>query len=440
MLDDFSKYLDENVDDVFDKQVYLAISGGIDSMTLSHLLKLKGISHVLLHCNFSLRGIESDEDESFLVDYAQANNLEIFIKRFDTKTIASNAKKSIQETARKLRYDWFEEIIEDAPNSILFTAHHLDDSIETFFINTLRGTGLKGLTGIPNVRKYIYRPLLNFTSEDIYAFSIENSIAFREDSSNQDSKYLRNNIRHNIIPDLVAIEPNLKSKMNGLLSELNETYKWIENRAQIFINNHFIEEENKTIVPLDVLKKEDQLFIHYIMKGYNLNRIKLQSFYNFLSSNNGSFFYTKGYQFLNDRNKLIITSSLETRKTNNVVLINDPNSNLNFENTLISLNVVEGNSIEHINLPVKLDLDKLVFPLKFSNWNEGDKITPLGMSGAKLLSDIFINKKIDQLTKNELIVLSDKTGIIAVLGVVISDQVKVDENTTRMLEINLAAI
>lgn len=440
MLDVFSKYINENIDNVFNKKVYLAISGGIDSMTLSHLLTLTSVSHTLLHCNFMLRGNESDEDELFLKKYAHENNLEIIVNRFDTNSIATKSKSTIQETARELRYNWFKETMKDVPNSILMTAHHLDDSIETFFINTLRGTGLKGLSGIPRFRNNIYRPLLNFTSEDIHTFSEVNGIIYREDSSNQDSKYLRNNIRNNIIPDLISIEPHLKAKMKVLLSDLNNTYQWIADKAQLFIDTNFIIKEEKAIISLNILNKEDPIFIQYILKDYNLNRVKLNAFHSFLSAKNGSLFFTEGYKFLIDRNSLIISKDSIQKVTNNSLSIEDANCKLNYQNKLISFRIVNGNKVENKNIPVKLDLNKVSFPLKLRIWNHGDKMTPLGMSGSKLLSDIFIDKKIDLFQKQNLIVLSDTSRIIAVLGIVINEHAKVDVHTTKMLEINLAAI
>ena len=226
----FIKHFNQTID-IKNVTVYLAISGGVDSMVLSKLLSILKIKHTLLHCNFNLRRHESDEDEAFLLDYANKNNIKLQVKHFDTSNIAKQQKLTIQECARNLRYDWFNTYLNEA-NSILLTAHHLDDSIETFFINILRGTGLKGISGIGSGKNKIFRPLLPFSKEEVKNYAIENQIAFREDSSNKSDNYLRNDLRHNFVPQFKSLTTSLNAKMASLFDELTETELFISSITQ----------------------------------------------------------------------------------------------------------------------------------------------------------------------------------------------------------------
>ena len=202
MLQKFQNHIIQNFNFLIGRRLLLACSGGLDSMVMVDLFHKLSFDMAIAHCNFQLRGMESFEDQNFVHNYAETNNIELFITQFDTEAFAEDYKLSTQVAARELRYSWFYELLETKKYDYILTAHHADDNLETFLINFVRGTGLEGLTGIPAQNGTIIRPLLIFSRKEIEQYAKENNIEWREDSSNTSDKYLRNNIRHNLVPVL----------------------------------------------------------------------------------------------------------------------------------------------------------------------------------------------------------------------------------------------
>jgi len=208
MLKAFQDLLNNRFPFLKDTPLLLAVSGGLDSMVLTDLCVKSGLNISLAHCNFKLRAQESDGDEDFIKDFAQKNHLEVFTTHFETETFATTTKQSIQMAARQLRYEWFDTLKYQNGFEYILTAHHADDNLETVLINLSRGTGLEGLTGIPELNGSIVRPLLEFSREDIHNFATHHKLSWREDSSNNSTKYVRNNLRHTIIPLLKNLNPS----------------------------------------------------------------------------------------------------------------------------------------------------------------------------------------------------------------------------------------
>ena len=233
-----------------EKKLYIAISGGVDSSVLLHILVSLNLKPHLLHVNFKLRGEEANKDEEFVRELSQKYDLEFSSKSFDAYAISQELRLTVQETARKLRYDWFEEIMD--PDSLLLTAHHLNDSIETFFINLLRGTGLKGLTGIPESRGNIYRPLLHVSKLAICEYSDKHNVEWREDSSNSLDKYLRNKVRHDLIPRIEDSGNGIYTKMDTMLQDLQAADELIKDTA----DNWFKVNVENNSIDLKVLKED----------------------------------------------------------------------------------------------------------------------------------------------------------------------------------------
>ncbi|HEX9825611.1 MAG TPA: tRNA lysidine(34) synthetase TilS, partial [Flavobacteriaceae bacterium] len=206
----------------------VAISGGMDSVVLAHLCHKMEIDIALAHCNFNLRGDESDADEDFVLQLAEDLNLEVFIESFDTEAYAKTHKLSTQMAARELRYAWFDDLMEQLHFDYVLTAHHADDNLETFLINLSRGTGLEGLTGIPEINGNIVRPLLPFSRQELEYYAIKNKLKWREDSSNIATKYLRNKLRHEVIPTLKEINPQILQNFNKTLSFLQDSNEIME--------------------------------------------------------------------------------------------------------------------------------------------------------------------------------------------------------------------
>ena len=294
MLSKFNRNLTELVSDLSKAKLFIAVSGGIDSVVLTHLCIQQGLSPHLLHCNFQLRNEESDEDETFVKHLAESNHLKYTVKHFDTKRIAEANNIGIQECARHLRYEWFNTYLTDEDSYVL-TAHHLDDSIETFHINTLRGTGIKGLLGIPRKRGQIIRPFINFTKFEIANFSKNKGIEFREDSSNTSDKYLRNKIRHHIVPQLEDLTEGYKQKMETLMTELNEVNDFIEQFVKDFKRKHFGEKSNQ-IIELDLIQNFSKTLISKLFSEYEITRANSIQLLNLFKAQTGAeFFNSKFY-------------------------------------------------------------------------------------------------------------------------------------------------
>jgi tRNA(Ile)-lysidine synthase len=413
-----------------DTTIYVAISGGVDSIVLSHLLTSIKRKHLLLHCNFNLRGEEANQDESFLKEYASDNNIEIKTTSFNTKLTAQEENLSIQECARNLRYNWFFTFVNNE-NSILMTAHHLDDSIETFFINILRGTGLKGISGIPNGKNKIYRPLLSFGKKDILDFATDNNILFREDSSNSSDNYLRNNLRHHFIPEFKKLTGDFEQKISTMFTELEETNNFIEDYLSPI--KELMISENKILK--SSLLKIPQFMWHRLFSILGLSRKHNSELIKLVNSSIGSEFKSTTHRLLNDRDYLIIS------KTDNInpdfsIIVNENlqdivvfNHQFKFQKTLnLAFDKHEKNK-------AFLDLDKVSFPIIIRKWKNGDKIQPLGMIGKKLISDILINHKLNKFDKEAQTVIECGGKIVWLTDLVISNSFSITKNTKNVLKI-----
>jgi tRNA(Ile)-lysidine synthase len=424
MYTQFQSQLNFNLD----SEIYLAISGGLDSMVLSHLLHHFEIEHTLLHCNFNLRAEASIKDEQFIIDYAESKHIEYHTISFDTKAESKLRKLNTQECARVLRYEWFATFLEKTDQSILLTAHHLDDSIETFFINTLRGTGLKGLAGIANGKHNIYRPLLKFTKSEITAFAKSENIKFREDESNQSDNYLRNKLRHHIVPELKELSTNLTEKMDTMMTELNDIDLFITNFIDSFKSEHNFNLEKIHTLPEFMWYK---LFADYgVSRKNNSELIKL------IKSHTGSTYKTATHTLLKDRTEVLVSKN-EIRLP--ITLEVEPNTTSVevYDGQLVFEQLTNIESIAFSENVAYLDFDKLQFPLTIRNWNQGDKIQPLGMkNGSKLISDVLINKKINQFKKEKQLVITSKDKTVWLVDLMVSEKFAISKKTKIAFKIS----
>ncbi|UKN03039.1 tRNA lysidine(34) synthetase TilS [Paracrocinitomix mangrovi] len=433
MLERFKEIIFSDYPDINDRKIFLAMSGGKDSMVLSVLLTKCNIKHILLHCNFHLRGEESDQDELFVRNYALKNQIELRVKNFNTIEEANNLNLNIQLAARKLRYDWFFNELK-SNNDLLLTAHHLDDSIETFFINLLRGTGIKGILGIPKYNQQIYRPLNKFTVDDIYSFIDQQNIEYREDSSNKLSdKYLRNNIRHNIIPSFLELEPEFKKKMSSFFDEMSDINELIEKIASNF-SSEIVTSGNLKSIGLEKVIQLNNTILLRVFDPFGIKRSNIKEFIKFLkNSNTGSIFKSTEFEFLLDRDRIFIRQ--QALKVDVAINIDD-SIPAQIEIFHKQLKFELKNKADFLNDVIYLDKGKIEFPLKVRNWQNGDKILPLGLNGGKLVSDILIDKKFSLFEKEEIIVIEDNTGkLIAIPPFLTSENFKVDNQTFEILVI-----
>ncbi len=427
MIDKIDKYIKEKK--LFSKKdkLLLAISGGADSVCLFYILKKLGYNIELAHCNFQLRGRESIEDEEFIKSLAEKHNVNLHRKRFNTNEYVQKNQVSIQVAARNLRYNWFEKLLKKYNLNKIVVAHNKDDKIETFFINLLRGTGLKGLISMKVKTGNIVRPLLILSRKNIESYLAEIDADYRTDSSNRDIKYLRNKIRHNLIPVLKDINPEFNKIMIKNISNLDSIDKIInENILQIKQKLIFKEKETYKIDIKNLLKLNNSEAIMYeIFSEYGFTQI--DKIIKACKSQSGKTFYSKNFQLIIDRENIIV-AKLEGFEAERDILISD---NLIDYPVSMSLSILNKPIEYNINC-ANLDFDKLSFPLKLRKWRKGDKFKPLGMNNFKKLSDFFIDQKYSILEKQRQWILCSGDDIIWIVGNRIDDRYKVESYTKKV--------
>ena len=284
----------------------LAISGGVDSMVLANLFLINNLNFSIAHCNFQLRGKESDDDELFIKKWCSEKDIKLYNKKFSTEDYCKNNKLTIQMGARELRYEWFSELIDKEKYDFIVTAHHIDDQLETFIINSIRGTGIDGLVGIPDKINKIIRPLLMSSKDQIIEYSKVNKINYREDSSNDKEDYLRNKIRHSVIPYLKSDDDNVLLKFKTTIENLNSTKIFVQKVISKIRDRVFIYEGENIITDIDLLKDLDpiEFYIHELYKDFEFNYKEVMKLFD---SDSGKYISSSNYNMTKQKNNLIIS-------------------------------------------------------------------------------------------------------------------------------------
>lgn len=434
----FSKFQDHIVSRfpfLESKKLFLAVSGGLDSMVLLHLMKQLPYEIAVLHCNFQLRGLESFGDQEFVQKYCNQNDIPFFTTQFDTKAFAEDYKLSTQVAARELRYSWFYELLEEENFDYILTAHHADDNLETFIINLTRGTGLEGLTGIPEENERIIRPLLPFSREEILKYAEENNIEWHEDSSNASNKYLRNKIRHDLVPILKEINPNFLDAFQKTQSYLQESQEMVED-ASIMIYQQVAKEEGEDIhFDLNQLKKLPN-YKSYLYQWLNeFGFTAWNDIYDLVKGQSGKQVLSSAFRLLKNRETLIL-SPLSEELVNEEFEIQENDTEVNFPLKLRLCNV-DHISIES-NKAIFVDSEKIRFPLILRKWNEGDVFHPFGMQGkSKKVSKLFKDEKLSLIEKEKTWILSSEDQIVWVVGLRQDERFKIENTTNNILKIEL---
>ena len=419
-----------------EERILLAFSAGIDSVVLAELLLASKFKIGIAHVNFQLRGNESDENENFAKAFAAKHGLAFYSIRFDTEAFAVQEKISIQMAARKLRYDWFETIRLQEHYDSIATAHHLSDSIETFFINVSRGTGIAGLHGISLHINYIKRPLLPFTKKEITAYAEKNNFEWQEDSSNQKDAYLRNQIRHHIVPEFEKINPSFANQMDELLLEISEVEK-IKNIWLSDLQNIGLEKKDGHIrISIDWLKSlaQGKYFLSQTLKSFGFSITSSNDCWKALDKQSGIQFFSASHRLVKDRTHLLIETLSEEQLAQQAAA-----THFLWQPSQMVLDlgpfVIEG--LESTSVPALdqlssnqacLNADLLEFPLQIRKWQAADSFQPLGMQGNKKLSDFFIDEKFSLIEKDNTFVMVSGTDIVWVIGHRISEKYKVNHN------------
>ena len=284
----------------------VAISGGVDSMVLANLFLINNLKFSIAHCNFQLRGKESDDDELFINKWCSEKDIKLYNKKFSTEDYCKNNKLTIQMGARELRYEWFSELIDKEKYDFIVTAHHIDDQLETFIINSIRGTGIDGLVGIPDKINKIVRPLLMISKDQIIEYSKVNKINYREDSSNDKEDYLRNKIRHSVIPYLKSDDDNVLLKFKTTIENLNSTKIFVQKVISKVRDRVFIYEGENIITNIDLLKDLDpiEFYIHELYKDFEFNYKEVMKLFD---SDSGKYISSSNYNMTKQKNNLIIS-------------------------------------------------------------------------------------------------------------------------------------
>jgi len=425
-------YIKENIykNNLFTKKskILLAVSGGADSICLFFALKDLGYDIQIAHCNFNLRDIESDQDEQFVKDIANKYSIRYFVKSFNTLKFAEQNKLSIQMAARQLRYDWFEELLVENNFSCIATGHHKDDSIETFLINFIRGSGINGLCGIQMKNNNIVRPLLSLTRNQIEEFLTKKNIKYRNDSSNSDIKYLRNNIRHQLIPLLKEINPKIQETISNEIEMLNGINNIFKEKVDDIRKSIIIKREDLFIIKItDLLNIRNLEFILYdLLRPFGSFQVK--NIINSLRLQSGKQFFSNTHCILIDRENVII--SLKKTTNNKEIKIFRTDHEISMP---LCMKLSETSDLSIINNPLfaKFDLNKLTFPLVLRKWKNGDKFIPLGMNNFKKVSDFFVDEKYTLNQKKEQWILCSEEDIIWIIGKRIDDRYKIASDTKK---------
>lgn len=440
MLNIFKEHINTNFSFLKGKKILVAISGGIDSVALTHLLVKAGYDSTLAHCNFRLRGKESDTDEQFVKDLAKHFNIPFFSVSFDTKKYAKEQKLSTQMAARELRYNWFEKTREENQLDYIATAHHLDDNLETFVINFARGTGLNGLTGIPEIKENIIRPLLPFSREQIEQYAAKNKITWREDATNAKTAYQRNKIRHQIVPILKELNPNLLSSFKKTTQYLNDSQQIID-ATILKLKENVIQHESKNLIKIDILKLKElnnpKSYLFELLKEFGFT--EWNDVVDLLEAQPGKQVFSITHRLVKDRDFLLLAEINSTTFNDKVYEIKKNQEIVAFEHFKLSFNQLKKNQQPTTSNQqvILVDQDKLKFPLTLRKRQEGDYFYPLGMTGKKKLSKFFKDEKFSLIDKENTWLLCSSTTIIWVVGQRLDERFKIDESTKNILHIEL---
>jgi tRNA(Ile)-lysidine synthase len=423
----------------FDQKILVAVSGGVDSMVLWHLMDQSKYLYGVAHVNFSLRDKESDADEELIKRIAADREIPFFSKKVDTKSYAKNNGVSIQMAARTLRYDFFQEVMGEHFYDTLATAHHLEDDVETFLLNLNRGTGVKGLAGIRSTTER-FRPLLGFTKKEIRDYAKQNEIDFREDKSNESTLYDRNWFRHEIINPWKERNPSLLNTMRQNLHHLKETYDILDE----FVHRQSLElreELKQGYIQYATIERLDrkQFYLYHVLGPLGFTSVQVNNLLVCIrKKQTGKVFFGKDSTLFVDRERVEITSGTKAEGPlvylieKNTTLVSDP-IHLEFKRVLrdeLDLELRDNNQ-------EVIDRSKLVFPLKIRKWEPGDKMQPLGMQGKKKVSDILIDLKVSRAQKEQTYVLLSEDKVVWLIGLRLDERFKVSESSTKLLQIKM---
>lgn len=415
------------------EKIIVGVSGGADSVALLDILHSFGLECVVAHCNFHLRGEESNRDAFFVEELCKKYNLKYERIDFDTEAYAAINSVSIEMAARELRYNWFEQLRVIHMADKIAVAHHRDDSVETILLNLVRGTGIRGLTGIAPVNGYVIRPLLSLSRDEIVEYLKDRRLSFVDDSTNNEDMYARNKIRLNVIPMLEAINPSVKESVNKTAEHLTQVANiYYMYMAQVKAN---IFADNKINISMLVQYLEPEAILFELLSPYGFNSATVRQIFESVISQSGKIFYSETHELLKDRGYLIL------KKKDNLKI---ERYNIHEDETTLSRPIhlkiertpVNGDfSIEKNPDIIYIDADKLAYPLTLRKWRQGDWFMPFGMKGKKKVSDYFSDNKFSLFDKEAAWLLCSGDDIVWIIGHRSDERFKITDKTTEVVKI-----
>jgi len=436
----FERYIEENGLFTHDDRVLLTVSGGVDSMVMLRLFVRCGYRTGVAHCNFQLRGAESDEDEVLVAEEAARLGVECYNRRFDTLAEMERTGESMEMAARRLRYAWFEELREEHGYTVIAVAHHADDSVETFFINLLRGTGLRGLTGISKQAGRIVRPLTFAARKEILEYAVANKIPFREDSSNRSTKYLRNKIRLGLVPRIREINPKFTSLMRRNIDRLTDAQRFIDHAIERIRAKAVTSDEGIDTIHVERIDPGfPRAFVIYelLNSAYGFKGDVIDSLCRALDRGaTGRRFYSRERTACIDRGTIVVAPIADDDPCLCEVERGAVRSYCG--NAVLYYEYLDIDAVEDFGVPehaAQVDADKLQYPLTLRRWQEGDWFVPFGMTGRKKVSDFLTDAKISAAEKQRQFVLLSGGEIVWLVGRRIDDRYRLTDATENVLRI-----
>lgn len=434
ILSKVKKYIHDNNLLIPNAKVIVGVSGGADSIALLDMLHALGYECIVAHCNFHLRDQESYRDEYFVEKIATQYNMEYVSASFNTKKYITDESVSLEMAARELRYAWFEKIRKKYEVDAIAIAHHQNDSVETVLINLVRGTGIRGLTGISPVNGHVIRPLLCIYRDEILEYLADKQLSFVEDSTNKEDIYTRNKIRLNVLPLLQTINPSVIQSIARTAENLSATEKiyqsYIEKaKKEVFADN---------IINIDLLVEqvEPKTVLFEILFPYGFNAATIDNIFDSVNSQSGKIFLSENYQLVKDRNTFILKELSDKDSQVYTVFENETQITAPVDLTFESFRYKPSLEIERNTDIAYLDKGKLAYPLIIRKWQQGDKFIPFGMKGRKKLSDYFTDRKFSLIEKENIWLLCSVDEIVWIIGERVDDRFKVTNKTIDVLKIN----
>ncbi|MET3978445.1 tRNA(Ile)-lysidine synthase [Mucilaginibacter sp. UYP25] len=414
--------------------ILAAVSGGMDSVLMAHLLKAAGYNFSIAHCNFMLRGADAGADQEFTRQLAGQLGVNFHTINFDTQQYAVNNKISIQMAARDLRYNWFAQISQSDGYDTIALAHHQNDTIETILLNLTRGTGIAGLHGILPKNGQLARPLLFLTRDEIQTIITTEGLKYVEDASNASAKYARNKIRHQVVPLLKQLNPNLEATFENNLRNFRDLEILLNNKVEALKTELLIQHGKEVHIAIDKIKElsPQRLLLYKLLQGFGFIETVVDDLLTVLDKHAGRVFESPGFTLVVDRGRLIIS----TKSTGVNADVNIAQDDTHVVYSGYKLTLLHDDSaliVKNNPLAVSIDADKLVYPLTIRAWQQGDAFYPLGMKTKQKLSDFFIHQKVPLNRKGDVPVLVNGNGdIIWIGGYRPDERYKVNDNTKKV--------